>query len=90
MSQVSTYQFGLQGVRVVELDGQPWFLATDVRAALGITQGGTNFAHLNPDEVRRLPSGLITGRGLDTAQLLSESGLYKLLMRSDKPQAKPF
>ncbi len=28
--------------------------------------------------------------GVDDLTLLSESGLYKLIMRSDKPQARPF
>lgn len=90
MSQVQKFNFGLMDLRVIELDGQPWFVAADVRAALSITQGGTNFTHLSKDEVRCLPSGLITGKGMSTAKILSESGLYKFVMRSDKPEAKAF
>lgn len=33
---------------------------------------------------------LFNGRGLYQITIISESGLYKLVMRSDKPQAKPF
>jgi prophage antirepressor-like protein len=94
MSNIITHNFaGMDTtfpVRIVELDGQPWFVATDIRQVLGITQGGTNFKHLGADEVRRIPSGLITGKGMSTASLISESGLYKLIMRSDKPQARLF
>lgn len=77
-------------IRTVALNGTLWFVAADVRKVLGLTQGGTNFKHLGADEVRRIPSGLITGKGMSTASLISESGLYKLVMRSDKPQARVF
>lgn len=41
---------------------------------------------------RRLTGGETTGlsRGIATAYVISESGLYKLVMRRDKPVAKPF
>jgi prophage antirepressor-like protein len=32
----------------------------------------------------------LPGSGMRNARLLSESGLYKLVMRSDKPEAKAF
>lgn len=37
-----------------------------------------------------MPRGLATGKGMSQAKLLSESGLYKFVMRSDKEQARPF
>lgn len=33
---------------------------------------------------------MISGKGLTHAKLISESSLYKLVMRSDKPEAKKF
>lgn len=77
-------------IRAVEIEGEPWFLAADVRKAIGLQQGGTNFHALSDHEIMPLPSGLITGKGMGNAKLLSESGLYKLVMRSDKPEAKKF
>lgn len=92
MSTATTNSFDFKGmnVRVVMIDGDPWFLARDVREALGVAQHGRNFAFLGTDEVRQLPSGLISGKGMDRALILSESGLYKFILRSDKPNARPF
>jgi prophage antirepressor-like protein len=90
VNQVQTFGFGILPVRVVELEGNLWFVASDVRKALGVQQSGTNFSYLSQDEVRPLPRGLASGRGMGTAQILSESGLYKFILRSDKPGAKTF
>lgn len=47
-------------------------------------------ARLSPDEknTHRLTGGIV--RGNPTVAIISESGLYKLVMRSDKPEAKAF
>ncbi|MBB4172124.1 hypothetical protein FHX09_006023 [Rhizobium sp. BK538] len=74
----------------MRLDGQPWFVVADVRAILGIHQGGTNLLHLNEDEkqvIRKSSSTTFKGHGL---AVISESGLYELIMRSDKPEAVSF
>lgn len=77
-------------VRVVTLDGAPWFVAADVRRVLGVAQAGTNFSFLSSDECRPLPRGLTTGKGMSQALLLSEPGLYKFVLRAKKPVARPF
>jgi prophage antirepressor-like protein len=81
---------------VVTLNGNPWFVGTDVRSALDIAQHGGWLAFLGEEEQRIVNKrgstsvdGLFSGR-VGRVQLISESGLYKLIMRSDKPQAKPF
>nr|WP_201159360.1 BRO family protein [Rhodoplanes elegans] len=80
-------------VRVVTLDGAPWFLATDVCAALGLgLEKGTNThtRKLDADERRGVTPSQVRGlRGLG-ATAVSESGLYKLILRSDAPTAAPF
>lgn len=75
------------------LEGNPWFVARDTCEALEMNLvGGTNpwLKHLAGEEKRPIPKGLIFGKGMSQATVISESGLYKLIMRSDKPQAKPF
>lgn len=84
-------------IRVVEIDGEPWFVAADVFRALGIDLSSTTsrYMHfLRDDEVRFVSRSDVEqinvsfpNRGVNC---VSESGLYKLVMRSDKPQAKPF
>lgn len=90
MNRLQKFAFGPLDVRVVELEGSPWFVASDVRRALGIAQAGTNFSFLSANEIRPLPRGLTSAKGMGTAKILAESGVYKLVMRSDKPEAKAF
>jgi len=95
MSKVQLFNFGSNDIRVVERDGQPWFVANDVRAVLGVVQAGTNFSFLNADEMAVVAkgSGISSELFLGTSskvKLLSESGLYKFTLRSTKPQAKAF
>jgi len=85
----------------VELNGQPWFVAKDVCLCLGldVRAGTTNLLrNLSDDEKQRVTPrsktlntdtrALFGGAGMLT--IISESGLYKLIMRSDKPEAKAF
>ena len=82
-------------VRVVEKDGEPWFVARDVCEALGFDDGDTNraVAGLEEDE-KATPlkiSGLNDLSGLrKDAILINEPGLYSLILRSNKPEAKTF
>ena len=95
MSQVQKFQFGLMDLRVIELEGQPWFVLGDVLETLGITRGGSNTAGLNPDEYKSLnkkcgiSTSLFPGRTARVG-LVAEAGLYKLVMRSTKPESRAF
>ncbi|EAQ45634.1 hypothetical protein MED193_08273 [Roseobacter sp. MED193] len=88
--EVSTYDFNGLSLRVVQIDGEPWFVAIDALKTLGISRHGGVLNPLNEDEKTmrgRTSLGLGHGRPIN---LISESGLYKLITRSDKPEAKPF
>ncbi|GEM_PF-744780 len=90
MSQVQKFNFGLMDLRVIEQDGQPWFVAKDGAEALGFTIDNMKYHakqsfHADEKRVVKLPS--FRGYGV---LLLNESGLYKLVMRSNKPEAKAF
>jgi len=83
----------------VTLDGDPWFVANDCLSLIGIVQDsrggyGNKLNRLDKDErfTYSLPTYLAGGRQgpVRKQYLISESGLYKLIMRSDKPQAKAF
>lgn len=88
MSKVQLFNFGSNDIRVVELDGQPWFVANDVLYSFGLPLKSHGYAVQRLDEAEsRLYRIQTSGR---TQRLVSESGLYKLVMRSDKPQAKVF
>ena len=52
MNQVQTFGFGLLDLRVIERDGQPWFVANDVLYALGLplNSHGKSIHSLGPDQ----------------------------------------
>jgi len=80
-------------IRVVEIDGEPWFVAKDVAEALEYAPGTISnidktIAHV-PDEWKgRYP--IPTLGGIQELWCLSEQGLYFFVLRSDKPKALPF
>ena len=85
-------------LRVIERNGEPWFIAKDVCDALGLdTVKGTGprLAHLDPEETFTVNLNSIdTNRGNKAgnprATIINESGLYALILRSRKPEAKAF
>lgn len=95
--QVSLYDFKGHQVRVVEIDGNPWFVAADVCSALdmdlsaGTSRWMAGVADFEKMRCKRsdLPQ-LFCGSRAPTINLLSESGQYKMVMRSNKPDAKVF
>lgn len=78
-----------QAVRIVEQGGAPWFLAADVCAVLGIANVGNVLARLEEDEKGfiRLADGT---PGNPNRAIVSEPGLYAVILRSDSPDARPF
>lgn len=78
-------QFGQ--IRVVTTDGESWFVAKDVCDALGIDTNHIREA-LDDDEVNTLR--ITEGKGNPNKTIITEAGLYSLILRSRKPEAKAF
>jgi prophage antirepressor-like protein len=70
---------GSFAIRVIEIAGQPWFVAADVCRALGLRNPTMTLRSLAPDErtLRNFEGGPAAG-----VNLISESGLYKLILRA--------
>ncbi|MCC7227373.1 MAG: Bro-N domain-containing protein [Burkholderiaceae bacterium] len=87
MIAIIPFQFEQQVVRIhLDAAGEPWFVATDICAALTITTEQTR--RLDEDE-----KGLRTVQtpgGRQEMVCISESGLYSLILTSRKPEAKRF
>lgn len=73
-------------VRTTIIDGEVWFVLADVCKALGIKNATDVAKRLDEDEVTRFNLGSLSG----VSNLVNESGLYKVLFRSDKEEAKIF
>ena len=80
-------------VRVVfnEITGDPWFVAKDVCDCLGIKNPSDAISNLLNDEKNTLVlTEGIRKRGNPNVTIVSESGLYTLIMRSRKKEAIDF
>ena len=67
---------------------KPLFLASHVGTLLGLVNIRTSLANIDKDYI--VLKQIQTSIGLRKATFLNESGLYYLMMRSDKLEAKPF
>lgn len=77
-------QFGK--VRTVVRDGEPWFVAADVCRALEIDRSQSR----RLDEDEKGVYSIHTPGGAQDVTIVNEPGLYSLVLRSRKPEAKAF
>lgn len=85
----SSERFGK--LRATQIDCEVWFAATDVAKALGYRDANQITRALDDDE-KRWSEGTLsecTHSHLGI-RLINESGLYRVLMRSQRPEAIPF
>lgn len=73
-------------IRTVVIDGEPMFCLIDICKALGMSNPTMVAQRLDEDELTKLDLGSRAG---DT-NFITESGLYAVILRSDKPNAKKF
>lgn len=76
-------------VRTMELGGDPWFVLRDVCEVLSLSTPAKVAERLDMDEVSQAHITDSMGRPQETT-IINESGLYNVILRSDKPEAKPF
>ena len=84
---VIPFSFGAQPVRALLDDDQPWFFAKDVCTALALMD--TNKALIGLDDEEKREHEQYSGSGRKPV-LINESGLYSLILRSRKAEAKRF
>ncbi|MCW1382690.1 BRO family protein [Novosphingobium sp. KCTC 2891] len=99
---MNTFDFNGHRLRTIDLDGEPWFHATDVCKCIGLNTAGGAGKHLTAlteDEKRTLnrTPGKIGGHDAfvgktSAATTISESGLYKLILRANpsRPEVAEF
>ncbi|WP_221623814.1 BRO-N domain-containing protein [Burkholderia stagnalis] len=73
---------------MVTVDGDPWFVTRDLCAILGIAQPESAFRQLEDDE--KGMRTVHTPGGPQKMSVCNESGLYALIFKSRKPDAKRF
>lgn len=88
MSMPIQYAFEGHEVRVLMIQGAPWFVANDVACALQYSEASAMTRHLDEDE-----KGLSIAQTLGGNQellVINEAGLYSAILRSRKAEAKRF
>lgn len=83
------FTYGAAAVRVVMIDGEPWFVLADLCAAMDIANVGNVLSRLADDDKSsiRLADGT---SGNPNRAIVSEAGMYEVVIRSDKPEAVRF
>jgi len=86
MNELQIFKYNSAEVRTVSKDGEPWFVLKDVCAVLGLSNATIVAARLDGDEVTKFDLGGLSGE----SNIINEAGLYNVILRSDKPEAKAF
>lgn len=91
MNVPQIFSFNDAQIRVVEKDGQPWFVAKDVCEIIGLSQVSRAMDRLDDDE-RGLVKVTHPQNPEKTLEVnaVNESGLYQLIIASNKPEARTF
>lgn len=88
MANIQVFEYRNSKVRTVDMDGEAWFVLKDVCAVLGISNNRMAAGRLDDDE--KGVSLIDTLGGKQEMVIVNESGLYHVILRSDKPEAAPF
>lgn len=89
MTALDIFTYSGQQVRTVVINGEPWFVAADVTTILGYKNGRAAVAQ-HTLEFHRGVSRFTTPSGGQDFSILSERGIYRLIMRSNVPDALDF
>lgn len=101
-SAIKLFENPLFKVRVIMRRSDPWFVASDACDCLAIGNTSDALADLDDDDKLKLTKDeldtLVSNEGIkcsvdsrvQSLNLVSESGLYDLIMQSRKPDAKAF
>lgn len=88
-NNLQVFNYNENNVRTVTKDGEPWFVLKDVCSILKLGTPTKVAKRLDDDEVTLIHSVDTKGKK-NRITIINESGLYSVILRSDKPEAKPF
>lgn len=88
MNNLTVFNFKESDVRVLNIDNEPWFVAKDLCDVLELKDVSMSLKRLDNDE--KGTNSICTLGGNQDMAIVSESGMYSLVLTSRKPQAKAF
>ncbi|WP_025103965.1 phage antirepressor [Microbacterium paraoxydans] len=88
MSALEVFDYADRQVRTVTVDGEVWFVLADICGVLGVANVGNVAARLDEADIRQ--TDISSGGQRRAVTIVSESGMYEVVIRSDKPEARRF
>ena len=88
MANSQVFEYQNNKVRTVDVDGEAWFVLKDVCEVLHLGTTAKVAERLDDDE--KGMNQIHTPGGTQNVTVVNESGLYHVILRSDKPEAAPF
>ena len=89
MKELQNFNFSGQDVRIIAINGEPWFVGKDVADILGYSNSRKALSDHVGDEDKGVTKSDTLG-GNQNITIINESGLYSLILKSKKPEAKQF
>ena len=89
MNQLQNFNFSGQDVRIITINDEPWFVGKDVADILGYSNSRKALSDHVDDEDKGVTKSDTLG-GNQNITIINESGLYSLILKSKKPEAKQF
>ena len=89
-TQLSTFSFESKSIRTLAINNEPWFVAIDICKAINLSNPSMAVANLDEDEKKVVGSSDTldpklnlgsAGNGAQSLSLVSESGMYTLILR---------
>lgn len=90
LTEIQVFDFNQHPVRTFGTPAEPWFAAADVCNVLNIANSSDAISRLDEDQKGVGITDPLSSGGSQQVATVDESGLYTLLFRSRKPQAKAF
>ena len=84
-----TFIFDKNKIRIIGTYEEPWFVVKDLCNILGIKDNRSALRSI-PDKWKKVEDSILTLGGEQIMSVINEAGLYKLIMRSNKPIAEKF
>jgi len=98
MNELQVFSYNGTEVRAVMKGGESWWVLKDVCDVLGLSNPSEVYKRLDADEKASVNMNTLsqaegipcTERGNPNMTIINEPGLYNVIIRSDKPEAKAF
>ena len=82
------FEYGGQQVRVIDRDGDPWFVLADLCKVLELPNASMVARRVDPE--MKGVNQIDTPGGPQQMAVVNEPGMYEVVIRSDKPEATAF